>query len=374
MQPVKNQKNRYGEYEQKGDGHMRFMHIADVHLGAAPDHGYPWAKGRGKELWESFRRCIADANEKKVDLLLIAGDLFHRQPEVKELNEVNYLFSTLEKTVVVLITGEHDFLQPSSPYLNYEWNENVICLFSDQMERVRLPELKTEIFGMSYHRREIAEPVLDGLHANQSDYFQILLAHGGDAVHIPMTKDRLVESGFDYIALGHMHRPQVYIKNLAVYAGSPEPIDSSDVNAHGYIIGDVQRRRVKLSFVETCMRQYKQEEIELTELDTPLSVREKIAAAIQRGGTQHMYRILLTGERHPKFVPDVREYLSCGRVLEVTDRTVPAFHIEELRRRYEGELIGDFIDSFGTGPEGVVQEKALRYGLEALLYPDGKGR
>ena len=52
---------------------MRFMHIADVHLGAAPDHGYPWAKARGKELWEGFRRCIADANEKKVDLLLIAG-------------------------------------------------------------------------------------------------------------------------------------------------------------------------------------------------------------------------------------------------------------------------------------------------------------
>ena len=67
---------------------MRFMHIADVHLGAAPDHGYPWAKARGKELWEGFRRCIADANEKKVDLLLIAGDLFDRRPEIKELNEV----------------------------------------------------------------------------------------------------------------------------------------------------------------------------------------------------------------------------------------------------------------------------------------------
>lgn len=109
---------------------MRFMHIADVHLGAAPDHGYPWAKARGKELWEGFRRCIADANEKKVDLLLIAGDLFDRRPEIKELNEVNYLFSTLEKTVVVLIAGNRDYLEPSSPYLTYQWNENVITIFS----------------------------------------------------------------------------------------------------------------------------------------------------------------------------------------------------------------------------------------------------
>ena len=112
---------------------MRFMHIADVHLGAAPDHGYPWAKARGKELWEGFRRCIADANEKKVDLLLIAGDLFDRRPEIKELNEVNYLFSTLEKTVVVLIAGNRDYLEPSSPYLTYQWNENVIKIFSGQL-------------------------------------------------------------------------------------------------------------------------------------------------------------------------------------------------------------------------------------------------
>ena len=89
---------------------MRFMHIADADtLGAAPDHGYPWAKARGKELWEGFRRCIADANEKKVDLLLIAGDLFDRRPEIKELNEVkSTCFPTLEKTVVVLIAGNRD--------------------------------------------------------------------------------------------------------------------------------------------------------------------------------------------------------------------------------------------------------------------------
>lgn len=351
---------------------MRFMHIADVHLGAAPDHGYPWAKGRGRELWDSFRKCIEDANEKKVDLLLIAGDLFHRQPTVQELGEVNYLFSTLEKTVVVLIAGEHDCLLPSSPALGFQWNENVVCLFADQVERVRLPELKTEVYGMSYHQSEIPEPLLDGLAAEKSDCFRILLAHGGDATHIPLDKERLIEAGFDYIALGHIHRPQVYIRNLAVYAGALEPIDASDFNAHGYIIGDVQRKKVKLSFVETGCRQYRQVEIEVTELDTPFSLREKVVAAIRDGGAQHMYQITLIGPRHPQLTPDVQEYQKCGRVLSVTDRTVPAYHVEELRRTYEGQLVGKFIDSFGDGPEGVVEEKALRYGLEALLYPDRK--
>ena len=83
-----------------------------------------------------------------------------------------------------------------------------------------------------------------------------------------------------------------------------------------------------------------------------------------------MYRIRLTGQRAPQFRPDVREYRKCGRILEIEDATVPAFHVGELKRRYHGQLIGDFIESFGDAPEGMVEEKALRYGLEALLYGD----
>lgn len=349
---------------------MRFMHIADVHLGAAPDHGYLWAKDRGRELWESFRRCIQDANEKKVDLLLIAGDLFHRQPELQELKEVNYLFSTLEKTIVVLIAGNHDYLKPSSPYINFLWNENVICLFSPECERVKLPELRMEVYGLSYHRQEITEPLYDDLEAEKSDYFKILLAHGGDAEHIPMNKDRLLSAGFDYIALGHIHKPQVYIRNLAMYAGALEPIDCNDPGPHGYIIGEVHRKKVKLSFVEASTRQYCREDVEVEERDTVFSVREKIAAMVRKRGPQNMYRITLTGQRHPRFRPDIREYLKCGRILEIVDKTVPAFHLEELLRQYKGQLIGDYIESFGDEPRGLIEEKALAYGLEALLYPE----
>lgn len=349
---------------------MRFMHMADVHLGAAPDHGFVWAKDRGREIWESFRRAITDANEKKVDLLLIAGDLFHRQPELQELNEVNYLFSTLEKTMVVLMAGNHDYLKVGSPYLNYNWNENVICLFAPECERVRLPELKIEVYGFSYYHQEIPKPLYDGLKAEKNEYFKILLAHGGDAEHIPLKKELLLDSGFDYIALGHIHKPQVYIKNLAMYAGALEPININDVGPHGYIIGDVHRKKVKLSFMDVSSRQYLHEEVVLNDTDTAFSVREKIADVIRRNGTQHTYRITLTGQRHPKFRPDIREYLKCGRIVEVADRSVPAFHLEELRRQYQGQLIGNYIESFGGKERNLIEEKALAYGLEALLYPE----
>ena len=75
---------------------MKFIHIADVHLGATPDSSMPWGEARQKELWGSFKSIIKICNEEKIDLLLIAGDLFHKQPLLRELKEVNYYFSTLE--------------------------------------------------------------------------------------------------------------------------------------------------------------------------------------------------------------------------------------------------------------------------------------
>ena len=33
---------------------MKFIHIADVHLGATPDASMPWAKQRAQEIWDGF--------------------------------------------------------------------------------------------------------------------------------------------------------------------------------------------------------------------------------------------------------------------------------------------------------------------------------
>ena len=48
---------------------MRFIHLADVHLGAVPDRGCPWSSRREEEIWETFRRVIAGIRENPVDLL-----------------------------------------------------------------------------------------------------------------------------------------------------------------------------------------------------------------------------------------------------------------------------------------------------------------
>ena len=113
---------------------MRFIHIADVHLGAQPDAGPLYSENRQQELWDTFEHVIHICEEEQTDLLLIAGDLFHRQPLLRELKEVDHLFSILTLTKVVLIAGNHDYIRRDSYYRTFEWSDNVYPLFGETLE------------------------------------------------------------------------------------------------------------------------------------------------------------------------------------------------------------------------------------------------
>ena len=76
----------------------------------------------------SYTHLIERVRLEKADLLLVSGDLFHRQPLVRELKEVNYLFSTIPDTTVVLMAGNHDYIKKGSYYPEFPWNKNVIGL------------------------------------------------------------------------------------------------------------------------------------------------------------------------------------------------------------------------------------------------------
>ena len=103
---------------------MRFIHTGDIHLGAMPESRKEWAKNRGDEIWQTFERLIKKIKAQPVDMLIIAGDLFHRQPLLRELKEVDYLFSTIPETKVVLCAGNHDAIKKGSFY-----DGGVIMLF-----------------------------------------------------------------------------------------------------------------------------------------------------------------------------------------------------------------------------------------------------
>ena len=170
-------------------------------------------------------------------------------------------------------------------------------LGSDGCECITFTQFGCEVYGFSYNLPQIDKPLYDGLMPDENDAFHILLAHGGDALHIPYRTEEMERSGFDYIALGHIHKPQILLKDRAAYSGALSPIDAGDEGPHGYIVGETHGHSAHLQFVEKAKREYVTMTVTVNEEDTALSLRDEVASAIRKRGSDNIYKIVLRGQR-----------------------------------------------------------------------------
>ena len=193
-----------------------------------------------------MEKALERVRLEKADLLLVSGDLFHRQPLVRELKEVNYLFSTIPDTTVVLMAGNHDYIKKGSYYPEFPWNKNVIGLWNRECVRVSIPKKNVCVYGCSYYSREVTDDLYQNVRPSGREAFHILLAHGGDEKHSPVNRERLAEAGFQYAALGHIHKAQRIGGREAVrYAGSPLPMSFSEKNyRHQVIAVEIEEGKV----------------------------------------------------------------------------------------------------------------------------------
>ena len=346
---------------------MKFIHIADVHLGANPEAGKAYQEKREQEIWDTFSRVIALCEEEKQDLLLIAGDLFHRQPLLRDLKEVNYLFSTLSHTKVVLIAGNHDYLKSNSQYRDFVWADCVYPLFEEQIRGVVFKEADVAVYGFSYHQKEMRQNKLQGIRAPKHRTCEILLVHGGDEKHLPFSRDSLVDSGFTYVALGHIHKAGQMVENKAYYPGSLEPLDKNEIGDHGFIRGEMKDNGLTLSFVPFACRKMIHAKVVVEDGDTNFAISHRIKMAIEQQGVEHIYKIILIGERAPELDLNPEYFDVFGNVIEIADETIPTFDFAKLYEENKENLIGQYIQSFGQPVVGSVEYQALYEGVRGLL-------
>lgn len=347
---------------------IRFIHLADVHLGAVPDRGCPWSREREEEIWETFRRVIVTIRKSPVDLLFIAGDLFHRQPLISELREVNDLFATISQTRIFLMAGDNDYMKEDSFYRTFKWNENVSLFDEESRTCIEIPDKNIYVYGLSYEHKEIHEALYDDWKKSDKRGFHVLMAHGGDEEHIPMDFRKMAEGGFDYVALGHRCQQQAPLKDWMLYSGALEPIDRNDLGEHGYIEGTYDEGKVRTRFVPFASRSYQNLLLTVREGSTQHTLEEMLRNEIMKRGGKNIYRVIIQGTRSPGSLLLAERLKSMGNIVEVLDESRPAYDLEKLHEQYKGTLIGDYIEQFpDNGRRPVVQDKALYHGLQALL-------
>ena len=97
---------------------------------------------------------------------------------------------------------------------------------------------------------------------------------------------------------------------------------------------------MRTEFIRKAPREYVTLTVEAAEEDTFLAIRDRAAEAVKERGEENIYRLVISGQRDPGMYIDKETLLGCGMVLDVTDRTVPAFHMEELKERLHAVAFG----------------------------------
>ena len=344
---------------------MKIIHTGDVHLGVEPDRGKAWTLQRKEEIWNSFRGLIDCVREEKADFLIIAGDLFHRPPTKRELHEINYLFSGIPDTKVVLVAGNHDHIRDNSTWLDMEWEENVIGLFDRELQKVSVPEKQTALYGCSYYEQIVRDDIYAEAESHGNENWHILVAHGGDADHAPFDPEALAER-FSYVAAAHIHKPAIHANGRFAFCGSLEPINRNETGRHGYMRIVLQEDTIRTEFVPFASRSYNNLKVTVRESITQMELENTLRHAIEKRGTQNYYRILLQGKRADGMAFSKERLSDLGNITDVQDNTAPAYDLDVLLHHYEGTLIGAYIRRFRDSDD-PIEKQALQYGLEALL-------
>jgi len=224
---------------------LRLLHTADVHLGARhADLGDRAATQRERQF-AAFMATIDLALAEKVDLVLIAGDLF--DSNVQPRRSVERAAAQLKRLVearirIVIAPGTHDLFDRASIYRAYDLpalagavGSDLVTVLDPDHPDVHLRSLDAVVHGRCFPTKRAPESPLADFDAAKDERatWHIGLLHAAIAIEgrtdgddVVITTDEIEASHLDYLALGHWHSTSKGKAGRTSYAysGAPEPI------------------------------------------------------------------------------------------------------------------------------------------------------
>ena len=192
---------------------MKFVHMADMHFDAplVALNRKDLGDARRLDQRKAFKKIIEYIKENKIPYFFIAGDLYeHEHVKQSTIEYINNLFKEIEYTKVFITPGNHDPYLKNSYYAKYNWNKNVY-IFTDKKEKIS--DEIVDIYGFGFTDFYLKDSKYEEIQIENEDKINILITHGslvGGSVenfeYNPMNQNRLEEKGFDYVALGHIHK------------------------------------------------------------------------------------------------------------------------------------------------------------------------
>ena len=256
---------------------MKFLHTSDWHLGKCL-----MEESFYEEQKHILNEIIKVADEQKVEAILIAGDVYDKNiPSVDAVNIFNDFLKEITKRniEVYIISGNHD----SSDRLGFgaeifdNFRIHIVSNYCGKMKIfsqnnvdfyllpfVKPFHLKHFMEQAEYEKISDANEMMKWILSNEiidKSKINVLVMHefvlnAGQNIDFSDSESRVnvgtldaidvnLLDDFDYVALGHIHKPQIIKRETVRYSGTPLKYSFSEVNnENGVIIFDTDTKQI----------------------------------------------------------------------------------------------------------------------------------
>jgi DNA repair exonuclease SbcCD nuclease subunit len=350
---------------------ISLLHAADIHLDSplkGLDEHAPAERIRGATR-RAFERLIVLALERRVDVVLIAGDLY--DGEWRDFNTGLYLVGQLGRLrdaniPVFIIAGNHDAANKMTRTLRLPGNVHVLGHAAP--ETVRLDNLGVAIHGQSFARAAVTDNLAAAYPPAVPGWVNIGLLHTGltglegHERYAPCTIEDLRARGYDYWALGHIHtRGTPCLDPTVAFPGNCQGRHIRETGEKGCLLTTIAPGRgVDAVFHRLDVVRWERARVDATDIATESELFDRVAAALdgllQRETDPEgllAVRVVVQGATplHDRLHAEVERYVAEVRNLAI-ERGADRLWIEkvELQTRRARPLV------FPDGPLEALRE------------------
>ena len=360
---------------------MKFVHIADMHFDS------PFVNLSNKEYMGELRRLeqrkvlkkmIDYIKDNNIEYLFISGDLYeHKYIKQSTIEYINKLFQEIPDTKIYIAPGNHDPFLKNSYYSKFNWSNNV-KIFSNNIEKIENENVN--IYGYGFTDFYCENSGIENIEIDNKKKLNILVIHGAldssnieDRQYNPIKKNMLKTKGFDYVALGHIHKLDYNTEEnqKIVYPGSTISLGFDELGKHGMIVGEFKEKELNLNFVPLDEKEYKVIQLDITNMNSKEELIEKIENVDIK--ENEYIEIVLNGNRN--FEINIYELLKLilnDRVIKIKDKTKIGYDLDKLSNEttLRGLFIKEMKEKLGNEnineEEKEIIEKAIEIGLDVL--------
>lgn len=353
---------------------MKFVHIADLHF----DMPFVLLTSKDNldikrriEQKQAFDKVISYIKENNIDFLFISGDLYESE-HVKNstIEYINNCFKEIPNTKVYISPGNHDPYLKNSMYNLYEWNDNV-TLFNGEVGKYE--EENIDIYGVGFDDFTLEKIDLSELEIVDKNKVNILVIHAAidsssvaDKLYNPITLNELKKLGFDYVALGHIHKREYKEENI-VYPGSLISLGFDEPGEHGMIVGSIENGKLFTQFIRLDDRFFETMEFDITNIFSQEQLIEELNNIFKENA---LIKIVLTGTRNFEiYTNKLLSLIYNNSILKIEDKSKISYDLDVLKEQNNltGIFVKNMLEKIKQNQENEEQiRRALEIGLDVL--------